>query len=90
MIGSLVLGGYDAARLRYAGTVGTGFTHAMRAGLTRLLAPLEQETSPFSILAPPRYTSGARWVEPSLVGEVAFTERTSDGSLRHASWRGLR
>jgi len=30
------------------------------------------------------------WVEPRLAGEVAFTERTSDGSLRHASWRGLR
>jgi bifunctional non-homologous end joining protein LigD len=35
MIGSLVLGGYDGARLRYAGT---GITHAMRADLIRLLA----------------------------------------------------
>ena len=90
MIGSLVLGGYDGARLRYAGNVGTGFTHTMLAGLMRKLAPLERETSPFSTPPPPRYTSGARWVEPSLAGEVAFTERTGDGSLRHASWRGLR
>ena len=90
MIGSLVLGGYDGAQLRYAGTVGTGFTGAMLAGLMRLLAPLERETSPFAIPAPPRYTRGAHWVDPRLVGEVAFTERISDGSMRHPSWRGLR
>jgi bifunctional non-homologous end joining protein LigD len=90
MIGSLVLGGYDGTRLRYAGTVGTGFTDAMRAGLMAKLASLERDTSPFSTPAPPRHTCGARWVEPRLAGQVAFTERTSDGSLRHASWRGLR
>jgi len=85
-----VLGGYDGARLRYAGNVGTGFTDTMLAGLMRLLAPFERETSPFSTPAPPRHTCGTRWVEPRLAGEVAFTERISDGSLRHASWRGLR
>jgi len=90
MIGSLVLGGYDGARLRYAGNVGTGFTGAMLAGLMRLLAPLERDTSPFSTPAPPRHTRGARWVQPRLAGQVAFTGRTSDGSLRHPSWRGLR
>jgi bifunctional non-homologous end joining protein LigD len=30
------------------------------------------------------------WVTPKLVGEVAFTEWTADGRLRHPSWRGLR
>jgi len=90
MIGSLVLGGYDGARLRYAGNVGTGFTGAMLTDLMRLLAPLERETSPFTTPAPLRHTYRARWVEPELVGEVAFTERINDGSLRHASWRGLR
>jgi bifunctional non-homologous end joining protein LigD len=76
--------------LRYAGTVGTGFTGAMLAGLMPLLAPLERDTSPFSVPAPPRYTRGARWVEPRLVGEVAFTRRVKDGSMRHPTWRGLR
>jgi len=89
-IGSLVLGACDGGQLRYAGTVGTGFTDAMLAALTRLLAPLERDTSPFSTPAPPRHTRGARWVEPRLAGQVAFTGRTSDGSLRHPSWRGLR
>jgi bifunctional non-homologous end joining protein LigD len=29
-------------------------------------------------------------VEPRLVGEVAFTERITDGSMRHPTWRILR
>jgi hypothetical protein len=52
----------------------------MLSRLVRLLAPLGRETSPFSIPAPSRYTRGARWVEPRLVGEVAFTGRISDGA----------
>jgi bifunctional non-homologous end joining protein LigD len=31
-----------------------------------------------------------RWVKPRLVVEVAFTEWTRDGSLRHASFLGVR
>ena len=38
---------------------------------------------------PSRDSRGAQWVHPQLVGEVAFTERTSDRILRHPSWRGL-
>src|SRR5271165_4691170 len=89
-IGSLLLGVYDDDRLRYAGNVGTGFTEATLTDLLRQLAPLERETSPFSTPVPPRYARGAHWAEPRLVGEVAFTEWTADGSMRHPSWRGLR
>ncbi|MFN2533431.1 MAG: ATP-dependent DNA ligase, partial [Pyrinomonadaceae bacterium] len=32
----------------------------------------------------------AHWVKPVLVGEVEFTEFTSDGKLRHPSFQGLR
>ena len=32
----------------------------------------------------------AHWVRPELVGEVEFTEWTSDGRLRHPSFQGLR
>ena len=42
---------------------------------------------PTSRLATPR---SATWVEPTLVGEVTFSEWTNDGRLRHPSWRGLR
>jgi bifunctional non-homologous end joining protein LigD len=39
---------------------------------------------------PARHARSAYWVHPRLVGEVAFTEWTSDLNLRHPGWRGLR
>ena len=30
------------------------------------------------------------WLEPKLVAQIAFTERTRDGRLRHPSFKGLR
>jgi len=89
-IGSLLLGVYDQHQLLYAGHVGTGFTQAMLADLMRLLAPLRRGTSPFTTAVPTQHARGAQWVQPRLVGEVAFTEWTSDMVLRHPSWRGLR
>ena len=62
----------------------------MLAGLMRQLAALRRDTSPLATPVPPRYARGAHWVQPRLVGEVAFTEWTADGSMRHPSWHGLR
>ena len=90
LIGSLLLGVYDGDRLRYVGHVGTGFTDAMLADLAEQLRPLRRETSPFGTKIPKPAARDARWVEPSLVGEVAFAEWTADGILRQPSWRGLR
>jgi bifunctional non-homologous end joining protein LigD len=89
-IGSLLLGVPDRGQLRYAGHVGTGFTAAMLADLARRLAPLRRATSPFTTPVPAPHARGAHWVQPRLVGEVAFTEWTGDQVLRHPSWRGLR
>ncbi len=89
-IGSLLLGVPEAGRLTYVGQVGTGFSAAALSDLARLLEPRERETSPFSEPVPSRYAKGARYVEPELVGEVAFAEWTSDSRLRHPSWRGIR
>jgi len=90
-IGSLLMGIYDdGGRLRYAGNVGTGFTGATLRELMRQLGPLQRDTSPFSTPVPPRYARGPHWVEPRLVGEVAFTQWTGDGSMRNPSWHGLR
>jgi bifunctional non-homologous end joining protein LigD len=36
------------------------------------------------------YQRGARWAEPRLVAEVAFTTWTADHLLRHPSFQGLR
>ncbi|MBO9556366.1 non-homologous end-joining DNA ligase [Cellulomonas sp.] len=90
-LGALVLGVHDdAGALRPAGSVGTGFTRRMLDDLLDVLRPLEVATSPFAERLPGAETRDVHWVRPQVVGEVAFTEWTSDGRLRHPSWRGLR
>jgi bifunctional non-homologous end joining protein LigD len=89
-IGSLLVGIYDGDQLRYVGHVGTGFTADMLADLMGQLGSLGREESPFGTKVPDQQPRGARWVEPRLVGEVAFAEWTADGILRQPSWRGLR
>ncbi|GAA0805090.1 hypothetical protein Sya03_23520 [Spirilliplanes yamanashiensis] len=88
-IGSLVLAvtGPDGT-LSFAGGVGTGFTDAMLRDLQRQLGPLERRSAP--LVVPREHARGVRWVEPVLVGEVAYRNWTPDGRLRHPSWRGLR
>jgi bifunctional non-homologous end joining protein LigD len=89
-IGSLIVAVNGPDGLRYAGGVGTGFTEHMLAELATRLAPLERKTPPFDYQLPRDQLRDARWVTPKLVGEVVYAEWTTDGRLRHPSWRGLR
>jgi len=89
-IGSLLLGVHAEPGLVYAGHVGTGFSEGTLVDLRGRLAPLERSGSPFADVVPRQFAKDARWVEPELVAEVAFTEWTRDGRLRHPSYRGLR
>ncbi|GGO11333.1 ATP-dependent DNA ligase [Microbispora rosea subsp. aerata] len=89
-VGSLLVGVNDGSgRLRYAGSVGTGFTDEALRRLGERLAPLRRDTPPFEGITREE-AKGCRWVEPVLVGEVQFAEWTGEGRLRHPSWRGLR
>ena len=89
--GSLLLGVHDRdGRLVYAGRVGTGFDHATLKNLGARLRKLERRASPFSADGPRPPGRGAHWVKPELVAEVAFTEWTRDGLLRHPAFQGLR
>ena len=88
--GALLIGYYDGTgALRHAGKVGTGYSdrvlRELRAGLDRLARP----DSPFTGPGPVRERA-AHWVEPVLVAQVAFTEWTRDGLLRHPRFLGLR
>jgi len=90
-VGALLVGYYEDGTLRYAGKVGTGFTMKTLVELKKALSPLETTRSPF-VPEPARAWTGPgrHWVTPRLVAEVAFSEWTNDGRLRHPSFQGLR
>jgi bifunctional non-homologous end joining protein LigD len=86
--GALLVGYYEDGQLRYAGKVGTGFGRATLADLGRRMRELERDEPPFADVHPvPR---GTRWVRPELVAQIAFSEWTRDGRLRHPRFLGLR
>lgn len=86
--GSLLLGAYDKGRLVYAGRVGSGFSGRQISTMFEALKEIETDTQPF-VERPPE-TQGARWVQPEIVVDVEFTDRTASGVLRHPVFRGLR
>lgn len=94
--GALLIGYYEKGRLLYASKVGTGFTAKSLAEIFRLLRSCEQKESPFFAheYKRNRWTRGpltrAHWVRPDLVAQIAFTEWTDDGSVRHPVFLGLR
>jgi bifunctional non-homologous end joining protein LigD len=88
--GSLVLGVYEKGKLVYAGRVGTGFTFKQRSDLKKQLDKLSRQTSPLSVVPKDPGLRQTYWTEPKMIAEVAFTEWTSDGSIRHPSFQGLR
>ena len=89
-LGALLLGYYRPdGTLAYAGKVGTGFSEATLASLAASLRPAERPEPPFQpVKGLPR--SGVHWVAPHLVAQVAFTEWTGAGQLRHPRYLGLR
>jgi len=89
-LGALLLGVPGADGLRYVGKVGTGFGAQERRRLLGRLQPLARKTSPFSAAIDPSVAALAHFVRPVVVGEVRYGDRTTDGHLRHPSWRGLR
>jgi bifunctional non-homologous end joining protein LigD len=86
--GALLVGYFEDGELSYAGKVGTGFDQHTLSDLGKRLRELERDDPPFAQVHPiPR---GTHWVEPELVGQIAFTEWTRDGRLRHPRFLGLR
>jgi DNA ligase D-like protein (predicted ligase) len=88
--GALLLGVHDAdGALRYAGKVGTGFDAATLRELGERLRARRRADPPFADPGAIREPT-ATWVEPELVAQVAFTEWTGAGRLRHPRFLGLR
>jgi bifunctional non-homologous end joining protein LigD len=87
---SLILGFYDKGKLIYAGRAGTGFSNALRVELKKKLDRIAISKRPFAEIPKDPGLRRAVWTEPKLVGEVAFTEWTDEGVIRHPSFQGLR
>jgi bifunctional non-homologous end joining protein LigD len=85
--GALLLGAFRGRELRYVGKVGTGFNEQSLGSLHRKMKTLTRTTSPFSSDVREK---GATFISPKLVAQIAFTERTSEGKLRHPVYLGLR
>ncbi len=77
-----------AKRWVYAGHVGTGFDHAALKSIYELMQPLRSEKKPFDEKV--RDEKATTWIIPKLVGEVKYTEWTSDSEMRHPAFLGLR
>ena len=73
----------EGKTLTYVGKVGTGFSMKVSADLRKRLDALPP---PKVKLTMKRHI---RAVEPSLVAEVEYRDITSDGFLRHSSFKGL-
>ncbi len=82
--GSLLLGLFDGARLRYIGRVGTGFDARALRAVRDALAELEAPVSPFS-----DPVDEAVWVYPGLVARVAYKNWTRAGRLRAPVFEGF-
>jgi len=85
--GALLVGAYHRDQLQYAGKVGTGFNDESLSSLHRKLKTLKRAKSPFATVV---QEGSATFVSPRLIAEIAFTERTKDGKLRHPVYLGLR
>ncbi len=88
-LGALLVGYYDGDDFVFAGKVGTGFD-------TKLLLDLRARLDRLALAAPPFTKSvglprlRAHWVRPEVVVQVAFTEWTVHGKLRHPRLIGVR
>jgi bifunctional non-homologous end joining protein LigD len=85
--GALLLGTFRKGQLQYVGKVGTGFDEEILSSLHHKLSHLVRTRSPFASGVTEKK---ATFVSPKLVAQIAFTERTKDGKLRHPVYLGLR
>jgi bifunctional non-homologous end joining protein LigD len=93
-LGALYLGYKNNGVLQYAGKVGTGFSMQSARELAGRLGKIGVKTPVLGRGETAGLSAGewraVHWVEPVLLCEVAFTEWTGDGHIRHPSFQGLR
>lgn len=85
--GALLVGLWDGEKLRWIGSVGTGFDDEALGSIRATLDQLARPECPFH--PTPELPSEATWVEPDLVAEVEYKQFTSGGRLRAPSFKGF-
>ena len=83
--GSLLLGALRGGEYVYVGSVGTGFTHQQARALRKQLDKLKTNKPVIRFKEKTRIAT-----DPGPIAEIDFRGWTSDGKLRHASFKGLR
>ncbi|WP_373519503.1 DNA ligase D [Pricia sp.] len=89
VFGSLILGVEEDGKLVYVGNCGTGFSEAYRKELLKIFEPYRTDKNPFKKKLS---LKGRRpnWLEPGLVCEVKYSERTKNGLLRNPVFKRLK
>ena len=96
---ALLVGVNENGKLKYTGKIGTGFSQKLQKEMMQQFTPLITNEIPFDFVPdvnkpsrfrpdPPHAT--ATWLKPKLVCEVSYAEITSDGVMRHPSFKGMR
>lgn len=88
-LASLIVGTYQDGKFIYRGRVGTGFSDTMRSKILKQMEARRIDKPAFAAV-PRDIARKAHWVRPELVAEIAYADITPEGSLRHASFQGMR
>jgi bifunctional non-homologous end joining protein LigD len=85
--GALLMGLYDGDKLKYVGSVGTGFDSAMLEKTAKTLLKLETSDCPFD--ETPIVKEATHWVKPELVARAKYGQWTNDLKLRAPVFLGF-
>lgn len=85
--GSLLIGYFEKGKFKFAGKVGTGYDFKFLEMFSKKLKNIEIQKIPFKERIP---LKNKHFVKLKYVAEIAFSEWTKEGKLRHPRFIGIR